>query len=332
MYTHYFGLIEKPFAIAPNPKYLYMSEPHREALAHLLFGINGDGCITLLTGDVGTGKTTACRCLLEQLPEKTDVAIILNPRQSISELLKTVCEELGIPVKSSTVSIKDLIDAIYNYLLEAHAKNRNTALIIDEAQNLKPEALEQLRLLTNLETDTKKLLQIVLIGQPELRDLLKGAELEQISQRITSRYHLGPLSREDISTYVTHRLEVAGLPPGIELFDKKTIRFLSRLSKGIPRVINLLCDRSLLGAYGRNKDRVTVRLMKEAAKELRYPLSSIFDFKLRGLAIAAILALLFSASIVFYYYINFQHATTEGISPTTPRDLLPIVETDPSPQ
>ena len=221
MYTRYFGLTEKPFAIAPNPRFLYMSELHREALAHLLYGINGDGCIVLFTGGVGTGKTTVCRRLVEQLPEGTDVAVILNPKLNIDDLLKTICEELKITVVSNTPTSKNYIDALNVYLLAAHAQGRNTALIIDEAQNLEPEVLEQLRLLTNLETDTHKLLQIVLIGQPELRDILAIPALSQVNQRITTRYHLEPLSRKDVAAYIRHRISVAGGDPRVTFYTGK---------------------------------------------------------------------------------------------------------------
>jgi len=210
MYTHYFGLNEKPFAITPNPRYLYMSELHREALAHLIYGIQRDGCFILLTGDVGTGKTTVCRCLLEQLPEDTDIAIILNPKLTAIDLLKTICEELSIPVPLESPTSKSYIDALNRHLLRTHAEGRSTALVIDEAQNLEADVLEQLRLLTNLETNTQKLLKIILLGQPELRTLLAGPLMSQVNQRITSRYHLQPLQPADVRIYIQHRLRVAG--------------------------------------------------------------------------------------------------------------------------
>lgn len=268
MYTSYFGLTEKPFAIAPNPRYLYMSELHREALAHLMYGISNDGCIILLTGDVGTGKTTVCRCLLEQLPDSTDVALILNPKLSITDLLKTICEELKIELPDSTTSIKTFIDYINSYLLDAHSRGRNTAVIIDEAQNLDPEILEQLRLLTNLETNTNKLLQIILIGQPELRNILSDPRLSQINQRITTRYHLTPLHEDDITTYISHRLAIAGGNSRSILFTEQALQYVARISKGIPRVINILCDHALLGAYANNSDHVNLEIMKRAAGEL----------------------------------------------------------------
>ncbi len=277
MYTRYFGLTEKPFAIAPNPRYLFMSELHREALAHLMYGINSEGCIILLTGDVGTGKTTVCRCLIEQLPEKTNIAMILNPKLTINDLLKTICEELKIPIPA-TPSIKNYIDQLNAYLLRAHAAGRNTALIVDEAQNLDVEILEQLRLLTNLETNTNKLLQIILIGQPELRNILNDPKLSQINQRITTRYHLKPLQTTDVSTYIEHRIAIAGGNSRNVLFSKKAIDYVAKISRGIPRVINTLCDHALLGAYANNSDHVSLGIVKKAAGELavtnngkRYP-------------------------------------------------------------
>lgn len=278
MYTRYFGLTEKPFAIAPNPRYLFMSELHREALAHLMYGISSEGCIILLTGDVGTGKTTVCRCLIDQLPAKTDIAMILNPKLTINDLLKTICDELKIPIPATTPSIKNYIDQLNAYLLRAHAEGRNTALIVDEAQNLDIEVLEQLRLLTNLETNTNKLLQIILIGQPELRNILGDPKLSQINQRITTRYHLKPLQAADVSTYIEHRIAVAGGTSRNVLFSKKAIQYAAKISKGIPRVINTLCDHALLGAYANNRDHVSLGIIKKAAAELavtnngkRYP-------------------------------------------------------------
>ena len=268
MYTQYFGLREKPFVIAPNPRYLYMSELHREALAHLLYGISGEGCIILLTGDVGAGKTTVCRCLIEQLPEHTDIALVLNPKMTITDLLKTVCEELKIVISDESPSIKTYTDKLNEYLLDAHAKGRNTSLIIDEAQNLDIETLEQLRLLTNLETNTHKLLQIVLIGQPELLTILSNPLLSQINQRITTRYHLTPLQPADVSSYIQHRLSVAGGGTKNIIFSKKAINYIIKVSKGIPRVINVLCDRALLGAYAENRDHVNLKTMKKAATEV----------------------------------------------------------------
>ena len=211
MYKEYFGLKELPFSIAPDPRYLYMSNQHREALAHLIYGINTQGGFVLLTGEVGTGKTTVCRCLLDQMPENIDVAFILNPKMTAEELLASICDELRIQYPQGSNSIKIFVDHINIYLLDAHTKGRKTVLIIEEAQNLNTDVLEQIRLLTNLETNQEKLLQIIMLGQPELREKLSRPELRQLSQRITARYHLGSLSRQEISEYVSHRLSVAGV-------------------------------------------------------------------------------------------------------------------------
>ncbi len=295
MYTRYFGLAEKPFAIAPNPRYLFMSELHREALAHLLYGISSEGCIILLTGDVGTGKTTVCRCLVNQLPDTTDIAMVLNPKLTITDLLKTICEELKIPISATSPSVKTYIDQLNAYLLDAHSRGRNTALIVDEAQNLNIEILEQLRLLTNLETNTNKLLQIVLIGQPELQHILCDPKLSQINQRITTRYHLKPLHSGDITAYIQHRIAIAGGNSRNVLFSKKAIQQIAKISKGIPRVINILCDHALLGAYANNSDHVTQRIMKKAAQELaaitnrrRYPTKKIITALFLLLSVIAV--------------------------------------------
>jgi len=266
MYRHYFGLKETPFSIAPDPRYLYMSALHKEALAHLLYGISSDGCLILLTGDVGAGKTTVCRCLLEQLPKNTDMALILNPKLNAMELLASICDELEIVVTGRKNSIKSYIDRLNRYLLAAHARGRITALLIDEAQNLSMDTLEQLRLLTNLETGKQKLLKIVLLGQPELRQLLDQEEVSQISQRITSRYHLSPLSSQDVSVYVEHRLAVAGGRK--KLFSDSAVRRVAELSRGVPRLINVLCDRALLGAYVEEKEQVDLRIVNQAAREV----------------------------------------------------------------
>lgn len=268
MYTEYFGLKEKPFTISPDPRYLYMSEQHREALAHLLYGISSDGCLVLLTGGVGTGKTTVCRSLLEQLPENTEAAFIVNPKLSVHELLETICEELGITFEKKETSVKVFIDAITNHLLRTHAIGKTTILIIDEAQNLDMDVLEQLRLLTNLETNTDKLLKIILIGQPELQEKLKSPEVAQISQRITSKYHIQPLSENDVYGFIRHRLIIAG-GGRMQFFSKKALKLAYRMSKGIPRMINMLCDRALLGAYVEEKGvYVSEKIMRQACNEV----------------------------------------------------------------
>jgi general secretion pathway protein A len=267
MYLSFFGLIEKPFAITPDPRYLYLSARHAEALAHLLYGINEAGGFVQLTGEVGTGKTTIIRSLLAQTPKNAEIALILNPRMTAPEFLLTICEELGIGVPDdATDSRKDLVDILNHYLLRAHADGRRIVLVVDEAQNLAPDVLEQVRLLTNLETNTQKLLQIILIGQPELRDLLARNELRQLAQRVTGRYHLHPLSAAETAAYVRHRLRVSGATS--DIFSSMALSELFHLSGGVPRVINVVADRALLGAYTQDRHRVTTGLVRHAAAEV----------------------------------------------------------------
>src|SRR6266850_219756 len=266
MYAAYFGLTERPFSLAPDPRYLYLSNAHREALAHLLYGIGEGGSFVQLTGEVGTGKTTVCRALLEQLPPEVDVAMIFNPRLTSVELLAAVCDELRVQYPSGTTSLKVLVDALSQALLDAHARGRRTVLIIDEAQNLSARVLEEVRLLTNLETTTEKLLQVILIGQPELADLLSRRNLRQLSQRVTARYHLRPFSEYESQRYVQHRMEVAGQRQSI--FTRQAVRAAHRLSRGIPRLLNTICDRALLGAYATGQTRVKETIVRRAAREV----------------------------------------------------------------
>jgi general secretion pathway protein A len=269
MYAAYFGLTERPFSLAPDPRYLYLSDAHREALAHLLYGIGEGGSFVQLTGEVGTGKTTVCRALLEQLPPDVDVAMIFNPRLTSVELLAAVCDELRVPYPAGTTSLKVLVDALSQALLDAHAKGRRTVLIIDEAQNLSARVLEEVRLLTNLETTTQKLLQVVLIGQPELAEHLARRNLRQLSQRVTARYHLRSFSEEESQRYIQHRLEIAGQRQPI--FTKQAVRAAHRLARGIPRLLNTICDRALLGAYATGQTRVKEAVVRRAAKEVLGP-------------------------------------------------------------
>ncbi len=268
MYYSYFGLQEEPFSIAVNPKYLFMSARHRDALAHLLYGVGAGGGFILLTGEVGTGKTTINRCLLQQLPAETDIAIILNPALNADELLASVCDELGIEYEHGTSTLKDLTDKLHAFLLENHSRGRNTVLLIDEAQHLQFDVLEQIRLLTNLETNTRKLLQIILVGQPELGVMLSKPELRQLNQRITARYDLQPLDYDETDAYIRHRLQVAGLPANQELFPPSVVKGIYKRTRGIPRLINVLCDRMLLGTYGQNKTRVDAEMLNQAAAEV----------------------------------------------------------------
>lgn len=266
MYQSYFGLVEAPFSIAPDPHYLYMSEHHQEALATLLYGVRGDGGFVLLTGEVGAGKTTICRHLLEQVPEACDLAYIFNPKLTVVELLSTICDEFGIKYPKSNTSIKLFVGLINDFLLDGHAKGRRAVLIIDEAQNLSVDVLEQMRLLTNLETLQRKLLQIILIGQPELIVMLERPELRQLAQRIVARHHLSSLNKKEVAAYVRHRLEVSGAQR--QLFPDALIGKLYQLSKGVPRVINVICDRALLGAFVQGKERVDLSTLTQAAHEV----------------------------------------------------------------
>jgi general secretion pathway protein A len=295
MYASFFGLNEKPFSITPDPRYLYLSRRHAEALAHLLYGITESGGFIQLTGEVGTGKTTVVRSLLEQLPEHAEVALVLNPRLSPQEFLLTICDELHIEVPERA-SQKSVVDALNEHLLEAHAAGRRVVLIVDEAQNLSAEVLEQIRLLTNLETAKQKLLQIILIGQPELREVLARSDLRQLAQRITGRYHLEPLEPDELQAYVRHRLEVAG--GRTEIFTPGALKALHRSSGGIPRLINVVADRALLGAWSQEEPQVSGTMARNAASEVfgerirrqarRAPRATLALLGLVGVAIAVL--------------------------------------------
>ncbi|MDR7332598.1 AAA family ATPase [Roseateles asaccharophilus] len=267
MYAPFFGLKQPPFSIAPDPHYLFMSERHREALAHLLYGLDGGGGFVLLTGEIGAGKTTVCRCFLEQIPANCNVAYIFNPKLTVTELLQAICDEFHAPVPPGAQTVKDYVDPLNAFLLAQHAAGRNNVLIIDEAQNLSADVLEQLRLLTNLETAERKLLQVVLIGQPELRGMLARPELEQLAQRVIARFHLGALSEDETAQYIRHRLSVAGLSGALP-FDSKSLRLIHELTRGVPRRINLLCDRALLGGYASGQAQVTPAIVQQAAAEV----------------------------------------------------------------
>ncbi len=296
MYTQFFGLKREPFSIAPDPRFLFMSERHREALAHLLYGLDGGGGFVLLSGEIGAGKTTVCRCFLERIPKRCNVAYIFNPKLTVIELLRSVCDEFHIPLPHSgpgMATVKDHLDPINEYLLRTHAVGQNNVLIIDEAQNLSADVLEQLRLLTNLETSERKLLQIILIGQPELREMLARPELEQLAQRVIARFHLGALSEAETAQYIRHRLSVAGLRGALP-FDQPARQRIHQLSRGVPRRINLLCDRSLLGAYAGGTNKVDRRIVEQAAKEVfgrsdpgGVPVSRVRAASLVGLGLVA---------------------------------------------
>ena len=329
MFADYFGLNENPFSIAPDPGYLYMSERHREALAHLLYGLKTDGGFVLLTGEVGTGKTTICRSLLDQIPEHVDLAYVFNPKVTATELLETICDELQIE-RPTAASVKVLVDLLNQHLLDNHACDRKTVLLIDEAQNLSAEVLEQLRLLTNLETSRRKLLQIILLGQPELRDLINRPQMSQLAQRVTARYHLKPLEKHDIAAYVAHRLKIAGCDR--PLFTPGAIRRISRLSRGVPRLINLLCDRALLGALTQQKARVDVATVRQAGREVfdrpsGVPTPAIATLLLLG---ALLLGGLVSWGLMIQRNTGLWAENPQGTESSTVQSALP--QAQPAPQ
>ncbi len=266
MYTKHFGLHEKPFSITPDPRYLFLSERHSEGLAHLVYGVKESSGFIQLTGEVGTGKTILVRSLLTRIPSGVNVAMILNPQLSATEFLEAICEELSIPPPADRGSTKALVDALNRHLLAAYAEGKRTILLVDEAQNLSIEVLEQIRLLTNLETAKQKLLQIILIAQPELREKLSQSNLRQLAQRVTGRYHLEPMSKDESSRYIDHRLRIAG---GLgNVFDERAKREVYRFSKGVPRLINVICDRALLGAYSQEVRQITPQIVRKAAAEV----------------------------------------------------------------
>ena len=337
MYTNYFNLKQAPFSIAPDPRYLFMSERHREALAHLLYGIGSGGGFVLLTGEIGAGKTTVCRCFIEQIPDNCRLAYIFNPKLTVEELLQTICDEFHIvpPEGAAGAGVKGYVDAINAYLLASHAQGNNNVLVIDEAQNLSPQVLEQLRLLTNLETSERKLLQIILIGQPELRAMLARPELEQLAQRVIARYHLGPLSVAETAAYVAHRLAVAGahadtpIPPSLA-------PLVHRLTGGVPRRVNLLCDRALLGAYVENSRAVTPRILRRAAQEVFAGEAAAPRAPLRWPLVAG--GVLAGAAISAAAWQAVPRATAprpaapqvaEAVAPSAPRRAAPVA--DPAP-
>jgi general secretion pathway protein A len=268
MYAQYFGLKENPFALPPDPRYLYLSPRHQEALAHLMYGITGGGGFVQLTGEVGTGKTMMVRALLERLPDTVDVALVLYPFLSVREFLAAILDDLRIK-RPDEATLKTLIDTLNAFLLENHAKGRRTVLIVDEAHKLNRDVLEQIRMLTNLETTKEKLLQIILVGQPELAALLAQPDLRQLAQRITARYNLKALRVRETREYVLHRLRVAGAQ--IPLFGRLALMRVHHLSRGVPRLINVICDRALLGAYGHGQHRVGMWTVTHAAAEVDRP-------------------------------------------------------------
>lgn len=302
MFGKFFDIDESAFSIAPNPKYLYLSKQHEEALAHLVYGVTRKSGFVCLTGDIGTGKTTICRCMFEQLPENTDIAFVVNPKVSSLELLATICEELKLGSSSfQQIGIKDYVNKIHEYLIKAHAQGRNTVLVIDEAQNLSVDALEHVRALTNLETNDQKLLQIILIGQPELKILLAKPELEQVNQRITARFHIGPLSLNETNHYINHRLLVAGAKT--KIFSSENIKQIYKHTKGVPRRINILCDRILLGAFTARKNKISSQIIKQSSQEVFGVTPTYLNAMPKALA-ASVFVVLISGVAVFAFQNN----------------------------
>ena len=317
LYLPYFGLTEAPFSTTPDQRFVYMSDRHRDGLAHLLFGVAERGGFVQLTGEVGTGKTTLCRYLLEHLPGHVDVALILNPTLTTVELLVTICQELCVDYPAGSTSVKALVDALYAHLLKAHAKSRRTVVIVDEAQHLSVDVLEQLRLLTNLETASTKLLQIILIGQPELVALLGRIDLRQVAQRVAARYHLTPLDEGETAAYVLHRLTMAG-QPGL-VFDERALAAVHRLSHGVPRLINILCDRALLGAYAVDTERVTARIVRRAAREIAGERPAVGGRRRWRVAAAAVVgAVALAVASAFLAFGPLRIASLTAVPPSAP--------------
>ncbi|MEM9055958.1 MAG: AAA family ATPase [Pseudomonadota bacterium] len=327
MYTQFFGLDEKPFAITPDPAYLYMSERHAEALAHLVYGVTESGGFVQLTGEVGTGKTTLTRSLLDKLPEHVDIALVLNPRLTVREFLETIFDELHIDRPTGEASNKDFVDALNAHLLDSHTRGRRTVLLVDEAQNLDAELLEQLRLLTNLETTKDKLLQIILVGQPELRTTLARNDLRQIAQRITGRYHLPTLTSEETAAYIRHRIAVAGGDP--DIFEPAAIWEIYRCTNGVPRLVNVVCDRALLGAYAVESPRVTSDIVRRGSAEVSgqappKPRRRLPAVPPLGAGLVAAALLLFVASVAVVWFGSDEPAvSTASASPVRVDDAAP---------
>jgi general secretion pathway protein A len=326
MYLEHYGLKEPPFSITPDPRFVFLSERHRDALAHLLFGIGqgGGGGFVQLTGEVGTGKTTLSRLLLEQLPENTRVALVLNPRLTPIELLETICEELHLDLDGRRGSAKALVDALNAYLLDAYAKGLRVVLIVDEAQNLSLDALEQVRLLTNLETDTQKLLQIILLGQPELRAMLARPDMRQLSQRITARFHLTPLDADETAAYLRHRYRIAGgqhLP-----FTPGAIKRIHAHSAGVPRLINVIAERALLGGYARDAAAVDESTVNQAAQEALAPGARRFGLKRATIAASIVAALVLAA--VWWRPQSPPAAAKASTASAKPIAVNPVVKVD----
>jgi general secretion pathway protein A len=300
MYLDFFGLDEPPFSITPDPKFVFLSKKHEESLAHLVYGITrgGGAGFVQLTGEVGTGKTTISRLLLEQIPNDTNIALILNPTVTPIELIQNICQELKVSMRGIKGKLNTLIDKLNKYLLKSWSDGENTVVIIDEAQNLPRDTLEQLRLLTNLETDTHKLLQIVLIGQPELRSTMRRNDLRQLAQRVTARYHLMPLSAEETLAYLQHRISVAG--GDVSIVNQPIAKSIYKITDGVPRLINILMDRALLAAYTDDKKQLSKKYISIAAQEVM-PESNQSKLPFNKLWLAFFLSLLVLIPLGLYF-------------------------------
>jgi general secretion pathway protein A len=265
VYEAHYGFAEKPFSLTPDPKYLYPSVRHTEAVAHLEYARRERGGFVVITGEVGTGKTMLTRYFLSRLDAKTATALVLYPALTAAELLRSILEDLHVPVAGT--SLKDHVDALHRFLLQARTDGRQVVLLIDEAQDLSPDVLEQVRLISNLETDTEKLIQIVLVGQSELQEMLARRDLRQLAQRVTARYHLAPLSRQETEDYIRHRLSVAG-GEGKVSFTAPALAAVHQLSGGVPRLVNLICDRALLAGYVAGTRTIEADMVRVAASEV----------------------------------------------------------------
>lgn len=317
MYQEFFSLKEQPFSISPDPDFLFLSDRHKEALAHLMYGLQGNGGFVLLTGEVGTGKTTVCRALLQDISDERDIAYILNPAQTEVELLATICDQLHIEYDIDRASLKTLFDAISSWMLHNLEKGRSAIVLIDEAQHLSFSVLEQLRLLTNIESNNKKPLQVILIGQTELQQKLKQNELRQLAQRITARYHLLPLTLQESEYYIQHRLNVAGA--SYPIFETKLLKRIFKYSRGIPRLINLICDRSMLCAYSQNSPKVTLKMIDLAVKEIDLSLddhsaSKSFKQVWRIILLVALMTITGIQAPKIYHHFNKPQQAIDTIS------------------
>ena len=317
MYEAYYGFREKPFNLTPDPKFLYLSGKHHEAFAHLEFGLEQRGGFMVITGEVGTGKTTLCRYFLDRLDERTVSAFILYPALGTTELLRSINRDLGI--LSDCETDKELIDTLHQFLLESRGADKNIVLVIDESQNLSRDVLEQVRLVSNLETDTEKLIQIVLIGQSELNDKLAQEDLRQLEQRITARYHLTSLSSQEMTQYIRHRLAVAGGLGQVE-FTSGALRVVHRFSKGIPRLINLACDRSLLAGYVLEKKEIDARVVRQAIKELN--MRKERSWSRRAIWSIASAAAISVTALAIMWVARYQHLEGDGTFSFKPSAII----------